>query len=87
MSTNGLDLPEYVDELAKHNIDHVTITINCVDPEVGAKIYPWIFWENKRIYGVEGARILIEQQQKGLEMLTDARHPGQGEFGADPRRQ
>jgi nitrogen fixation protein NifB len=49
----------------------VTITINCVDPEVGAKIYPWIFWENKRIFGVEGARILIEQQQKGLQMLTD----------------
>ena len=70
VSTNGLSLPDCVDELAKHNIDHVTITINCVDPEIGAKIYPWIFWENKRIRGVEGARILIEQQQKGLEMLT-----------------
>ena len=71
VSTNGLNLPQYVDEIAKHNIDHVTITINCVDPEVGAKIYPWIFWENKRIFGVEGARILIEQQQKGLQMLTE----------------
>lgn len=70
VSTNGLSLPESVDELAKHNIDHVTITINCVDPEIGAQIYPWIFWENKRIRGVEGAKILIEQQQKGLEMLT-----------------
>ena len=71
VSTNGLNLPMYVDRIAQHNIDHVTITINCVDPEVGAKIYPWIFWENKRIFGVEGARILIEQQQKGLQMLTD----------------
>ncbi len=70
VSTNGLALPACVDELAKHNIDHVTITINCVDPEIGAKIYPWIFWEHKRIFGVEGAKILIEQQQKGLEMLT-----------------
>lgn len=70
VSTNGLNLPQYVDEIAKHNIDHVTITINCLDPEIGAKIYPWIFWENKRIRGVEAARILIEQQQKGLEMLT-----------------
>jgi nitrogen fixation protein NifB len=41
-----------------------------VDPEIGAQIYPWIFWENRRIRGVEAARILIEQQQKGLEMLT-----------------
>ena len=71
VSTNGLALPDAVDELAKHNIDHVTITINCVDPEVGAKIYPWIFWNNRRIRGKKGAKILIEQQQKGLEMLVE----------------
>jgi len=71
VSTNGLALPESVDELAKHNIDHVTITINTVDPEIGAQIYPWIFWNNRRIKGVKGAQILIEQQQKGLQMLTD----------------
>ena len=52
------------------NVDHVTITINMVDPEVGAKIYPWIFWDHKRVTGVEAARILHEQQMKGLEMLT-----------------
>ena len=70
VSTNGLALPDAVEELSKHNIDHVTITVNCVDPEVGAKIYPWIFWNNRRIKGVKGAKILIEQQQKGLEMLV-----------------
>ena len=69
VSTNGLALPDAVEELSKHNIDHVTITINTVDPEIGAKIYPWIFWKNRRIKGVKGAKILIEQQQKGLEML------------------
>jgi len=70
VSTNGLALPDHVEELAKHNIDHVTITINCVDPDVGAKIYPWIFWRNKRIHGREAAAILIERQQRGLEMLV-----------------
>ncbi len=70
VSTNGLALPDAVEELSKHNIDHVTITINCVDPEIGAKIYPWIFWENRRIKGKKAAKILIEQQQKGLEMLV-----------------
>jgi nitrogen fixation protein NifB len=70
LSTNGLSLPKYVDEICKYNIDHVTITINMVDPEVGAKIYPWIFWEHKRVTGVEAARILHEQQMLGLEMLT-----------------
>ncbi len=72
VSTNGLALPESVEELSKHNIDHVTITINTVDPEIGAKIYPWIYWNNRRIHGVKGAKILIEQQQKGLQMLSDA---------------
>lgn len=71
VSTNGLALPELVDEICQHNIDHVTITINCIDAEIGAKIYPWIFWNNRRIKGIKGARILIEQQQKGLQMLTD----------------
>jgi len=71
VSTNGLALPDVVDELCRHNIDHVTITINCVDPEVGAKIYPWIFWKNRRIKGAKGAKVLIEQQQKGLEMLVE----------------
>ena len=71
VSTNGLSLPQQVEELCRHNIDHVTITINCVDPEIGAKIYPWVFWENRRVRGVKGAKILIEQQQKGLEMLIE----------------
>ena len=70
VSTNGLALPALVDELCTHNVDHVTITINCLDPAVGAKIYPWIFWQGRRIKGRKGVEILIEQQQKGLELLV-----------------
>lgn len=70
LSTNGLNLPEMVDEICKYNIDHVTITINMVDPAVGEKIYPWIFWDHRRITGYEASKILHEQQMKGLEMLT-----------------
>ena len=71
VSTNGLRLPEFVDEIAQHNIDHVTITINCVDPDVGAKIYPWVYWNHRRLRGREAAAVLIENQQKGLEMLIE----------------
>jgi nitrogen fixation protein NifB len=70
LSTNGLALPDQVDEIVKYNIDHVTITINMVDPAVGEKIYPWIFYNHKRITGYEAARILHERQMLGLEMLT-----------------
>ena len=72
ISTNGLTLPDHVEELKKYNVDHVTITINMIDPEVGAKIYPWIFYNHKRYTGVEGAKILTERQLLGLEMLTEA---------------
>jgi nitrogen fixation protein NifB len=70
LSTNGLALPDYVDEIAKYNVDHVTITINMIDPDVGEKIYPWIFWKNKRITGRAASEILTQRQMLGLEMLT-----------------
>lgn len=70
LSTNGLALPDNVDRIAQYNIDHVTITINMVDPEVGARIYPWIFHKHKRWTGLDAAKILHEHQMLGLEMLT-----------------
>jgi len=70
LSTNGLMLPDYVDKIQELNVDRVTITINMIDPIVGAKIYPWVFYKHKRYTGVEGAQILSERQLLGLEMLT-----------------
>ncbi|UWU68138.1 nitrogenase cofactor biosynthesis protein NifB [Bradyrhizobium sp. NC92] len=71
LSTNGLDLPDHVDTISRHKIDHVTITINMIDPEIGARIYPWIFFNHKRYTGIEAARILTNRQLQGLEMLSD----------------
>ncbi|WP_095205100.1 nitrogenase cofactor biosynthesis protein NifB [Mesorhizobium carmichaelinearum] len=70
ISTNGLALPDHVPELADMDVEHVTITINMVDPQVGAKIYPWIFFDQRRYTGIEAARILHERQMLGLEMLS-----------------
>jgi nitrogen fixation protein NifB len=70
LSTNGLALPDHVDEIADMNIDHVTITINMVDPQIGAKIYPWVFNRHKRYNGVEASTILHERQMLGLDMLA-----------------
>jgi nitrogen fixation protein NifB len=71
LSTNGLMLPDRVDTIKNFNVDHVTITINMTDPEIGAKIYPWVYYKHKRYTGVEGAKILSERQLQGLEMLTE----------------
>ncbi|WP_442855185.1 nitrogenase cofactor biosynthesis protein NifB [Bradyrhizobium sp. CCGE-LA001] len=71
LSTNGLDLPDHVDTISRCKIDHVTITINMIDPEIGARIYPWIFFNHKRYTGTEASKILTSRQLKGLEMLSE----------------
>ncbi|MBI5920778.1 MAG: nitrogenase cofactor biosynthesis protein NifB [Betaproteobacteria bacterium] len=72
LSTNGLALPDHVAAIKNLNIDHVTITINMIDSDVGERIYPWIFYRNKRWTGPDAARILSERQLEGLEALTAA---------------
>ncbi|MCS7030658.1 MAG: nitrogenase cofactor biosynthesis protein NifB [Gloeomargarita sp. SKYG116] len=72
LSTNGLNLPDYVDRIKALNIDHVTITINAIDPDIAVRIYPWIRWQRKRIYGKEAVKILLERQMEGLQALQEA---------------
>jgi nitrogen fixation protein NifB len=72
LSTNGLALPDHVDTLVELGVRHVTVTVNAVDPAIGAKIYPWIAYEGRRITGVEAARILRDRQMAGIEALAKA---------------
>lgn len=72
LSTNGLMLPDYVDRIKALNVDHVTITINMVDPEIGTQIYPWVHYRRRRYKGLEAARILHERQMEGLQALREA---------------
>lgn len=72
ISTNGLVLVDYVDQLACAGVNHLTITINCIDPEVGAKIYPWVYFNHSRLRGVEGAATLVNRQLAGLKAAVDA---------------
>ena len=62
LSTNGLDLEPYIDEIAELGVSHVTITINAVDPNITAKIYKWVRAGRHVYRGIEGARILMERQ-------------------------
>ena len=71
LSTNGLMLPNHVQQIKDLNVDHVTITINMVDPEVGTKIYPWVRYNRKRWKGVEAAQLLHERQMEGLQALQE----------------
>ncbi len=86
LSTNGLTLPDHVDTIAGYNVDHVTITINMVDPEIGAKIYPWVFWKHKRYTGIDAAKLLTTASCWPGDAHRP-RHPHQDQFGDDPRHQ
>ena len=69
LSTNGLELEPYIDEIAQLRVSHVTITINAVDPEISANIYRWVRF-NKKVYrGVAGASLLLERQLRCIPLL------------------
>lgn len=70
LSTNGLTLYRHIDRIAELGIRHVTITINAVDPDVGAGIYPWVFDEGVRYTGREASELLISRQLEGLGALA-----------------
>ncbi len=70
MSTNGLLVPDYADEIARAGVKTVTITINAIDPEIGVQIYDNIEYHGKVYHGKEGFNILLENQLKGVELLA-----------------
>jgi nitrogen fixation protein NifB len=70
MSTNGLLLPEKVGMLNELGLCSLTVTVNSLDPEVGARIYSFINYRGKRYSGVEAAEILIANQLEGIRMAA-----------------
>lgn len=72
LSTNGLLLPEKLEELAEIGVSHITVTINTLDEQVGARIYSYIRWRGKNLFGPEASRILIDKQLTGLKLAAKA---------------
>mgnify|MGYP002408155650 FL=1 len=70
ISTNGLMLPESIEELAKYDVGNVTVTLNAIDPAIGEKIYSWVEYNGKKYHGREAAELLLSQQMKGIEMAV-----------------
>jgi len=71
LSTNGLMLPKYAPELVELGIKHVTVTVNCLDPEIGAKLYKVVNYEGKSYTGTAGAEILLKNQLLGIAYLVE----------------
>jgi nitrogen fixation protein NifB len=70
VSTNGLNVLPYVDELKKLKVSHVTITVNAVDPLIGEQIYEWMRY-NKQVHkGPKAAFVLWDNQQLAIQALS-----------------
>jgi nitrogen fixation protein NifB len=69
VSSNGLNILPYIPELAQLKVSHVTITVNAVDPEIGAQIYDWFHVDGKTLFGKEGAALLLERQTEAIRQL------------------
>ena len=72
MSTNGLLLNERAQDVIDVGIDTLTVTVNAVDPEIESKLNDYIIYHGKKIEGVEGAKILIENQLEGIRKVAAA---------------
>ena len=70
LASNGLHIGPYIDEIAALEVSHVTITINAVDPSIGALVYKWVRDGNKPVKGEEGATLMIERQLDAVARLA-----------------
>ncbi|GHU04772.1 putative nitrogenase cofactor biosynthesis protein NifB [Spirochaetia bacterium] len=71
LSTNGLLLERYADELAEVGVKTITVTVNAVDPYILEKICSRVVLDGKVYEGVEGAAVLIEAQKRGIRKSAD----------------
>ena len=69
VATNGLDVLPYIDELAELQVSHVTLTINAIDPAIGAEIYAWVRYQKRMYRDLQGAQLLLENQLAALQKL------------------
>ncbi len=71
LSTNGLLLPRYADRIAELGVSHVTVTMNAVDPDIGAHIYRSVRLDGVSYVGAAGAAVLLSNQLAGIKRLVE----------------
>lgn len=69
LSSNGLNIQAYINDLEALAARFVTLTVNTIDPVIGQKIYEYVTWNGKRITGEKAAQLLIENQLAAIRLL------------------
>lgn len=71
LSSNGMGIAPYIEELAEIGVSHVTITVCAVDPKIMAKIYSWVR-DGKVVYhGLQGSELLHKRQIAAIKKLKE----------------
>jgi nitrogenase cofactor biosynthesis protein NifB len=71
LSTNGLMLPRYADELAELGVTHVTVTVNAIDTGISGKIYRFAQMGSISYKGEAAAAVLLSNQIEGIRKLVE----------------
>ena len=72
LSTNGLMLPTYADDVIALGVRHMTVTVNAIDVEIAEKIYEYITWQGNKMRGRKAVQLLLENQIEGIRILAAA---------------
>jgi len=72
VATNGLNLLPYVNDLVSIGLSHITVTVNAVEAEIGARLYAWMEIDGMRMSGIDAAAELWRRQQLTIRALADA---------------
>jgi len=72
LSSNGLNVLPYVDELKELEVSHVTITLNGTNTETLSKLYKWVRFEKRGYFGEQAATILLKNQMEAIRALKRA---------------
>lgn len=71
LCTNGLILPDVINELADLGVQHLTVTMNGVTPETVSQMQPELILHGEKITGLEAAEELIQRQRTGLKAANE----------------
>lgn len=66
VASNGLNVEPYVAELAELQLSHLTVTVNAVDPAIGAQVYAWVRDGKRILRGLEAGQRVLERQEGAI---------------------
>jgi nitrogen fixation protein NifB len=69
VSSNGMNIFPYIEELAELKVSHITITVNAVDPEIAGEVYAWVRPDKKPYRGAEAGKLVVETQAKVIKEI------------------